>query len=304
MQVFFDFLPSWFSVGAIGVDVFFLISGYAIMSMIDKYSIKGISKGILFIVNRMIRVWVPYAIVTIIFSYILVQHSYAVSGEEVIRSTFFLQLNSNGYLNVNFLPILPVGWSLNYEFLFYCSVFFSILFIRESRKAILFGSAPIYLVISQFELFVLPSFIWIELYFGVLLYIYRHKIFPNGIRGINIVYSCIASVICLIVIILYRDIAGDFLSLKRILVWGGPLFILIIIFYRNLSVFPSIKVNYAFSMYLLHWPIFYLLEDILTSGWISLFISLVVVFLLSLLFWKVVEYPLHRVSSKLIRRAL
>lgn len=101
----------------LGVDIFFLISGYIIASSVSRYPNGGISAGS-FLLKRLIRIWPPYAIATAIFcaAYAL-KNGAAPIFPEIIRSLAFIQLsNEPPYYG---FASLVVGWTLNYEMFFY-----------------------------------------------------------------------------------------------------------------------------------------------------------------------------------------
>ena len=110
-------LPHMPAIGAFGVDIFFVISGY-IMAYISE------TKPIFFIRRRLIRILPPYwAMTLLLFVFAwkfpqLLQATQA-SKQELIKSLLFIPYyKSNGLLR----PLLFVGWSLNYEMFFYMTL--------------------------------------------------------------------------------------------------------------------------------------------------------------------------------------
>lgn len=109
-------------VGASSPDLFFVISGFIIMYTTDESS-----KIKYFLPKRFIRLIPLYWIVTL-FTYciLLVRPQLSVMSEAtpeyLVKSLFFIPfVNSRG---LNF-PITCVGWTLNYEILFYILFFIS-----------------------------------------------------------------------------------------------------------------------------------------------------------------------------------
>lgn len=109
-----------------GVDWFFVISGF-IMAWICVISKEEKENPIEFLIKRIFRVAPPYWLATVLAMYLL---SGGHSTETVLKSFLFIPLNGNdppfyGYSALN------IGWSLNYEILFYAIVFFS-LFLKRN----------------------------------------------------------------------------------------------------------------------------------------------------------------------------
>lgn len=115
--------------GAFGVDIFFVLSGFVIAMLVSK----GQSPAD-FLLARLCRIVPLYWLMTIalflaasIFPSIL--NSATANLEQLFKSLFFIPFfRPNG----DMYPLLGVGWTLNYEILFYGSVFFSILFCRKN----------------------------------------------------------------------------------------------------------------------------------------------------------------------------
>jgi len=107
---------NFFSIGATGVDLFFVISGFIIAYTTDE------TKGAWwFIRRRLVRIVPLYWLLTFgIIAVAAVQpsllNSTAVNAETVLKSLFFIPFEkANGFVQ----PILFLGWSLNYEMFFY-----------------------------------------------------------------------------------------------------------------------------------------------------------------------------------------
>ncbi|HWW68547.1 MAG TPA: acyltransferase [Duganella sp.] len=129
--------PILVDLGAMGVDLFFVLSGFLMMYISRPYEQGTKSTGD-FLANRLIRVWPLYAVVTI---YLLGQayHNASAGGSGFdlapmrLLSLFFIpSFNESGILQ----PILGVGWTLNYEVFFYLVFAASILMKRDRILAI------------------------------------------------------------------------------------------------------------------------------------------------------------------------
>jgi exopolysaccharide production protein ExoZ len=131
----YDISPKITNLGAFGVDVFFVISGFIMPYIIfkglyNKESITSVS-AIDFVSRRIVRVWPLYlltAIVTLLLSY------FVSSGFIANPTTDFAYLFNASKLNVAWFfetmsfthwdkaPILGIGWTLQLEFVFYCAI--------------------------------------------------------------------------------------------------------------------------------------------------------------------------------------
>jgi len=105
--------------GALGVDIFFVISGFLMVHVSGDYA-AGWMSARNFIVNRISRILPLYWVMTAIYAlaFMAAGKFEYVSWEAFVKSLLFIPygtLNSDG----NFPPIVGVGWTLNYEMMFY-----------------------------------------------------------------------------------------------------------------------------------------------------------------------------------------
>lgn len=119
--------------GSFGVDVFFVISGYIMARILDPDSR---SSSDFFFRRRILRIVPPYWFFTFLLFFIawvaprFLQATRA-NGVELLKSLFFIPYaKGNGLLE----PLLFVGWSLNYEMLFYLALAIGLL-ISKKRAA-------------------------------------------------------------------------------------------------------------------------------------------------------------------------
>nr|GEZ66693.1 hypothetical protein [Tanacetum cinerariifolium] len=145
MQIFFDFHPSgpvgrfFTEKGAVGVDIFFVISGLVIyLSTVDRDIPAG-----RFMLNRVIRIVPAYWLYTLVMGLLVVVAQPLLPHQVVDWQSFILSLlfipseNPGGY---GLYPTLNVGWTLNYEMLFY--VLFSLVFLFQQRlRPLILGAA-------------------------------------------------------------------------------------------------------------------------------------------------------------------
>jgi exopolysaccharide production protein ExoZ len=128
---YYDRSANWrldiFRHGDLGVDLFFVISGFIIY-----YSVMAANQSSLkFLHRRLIRIVPPYWFFTIVFigAYLLFPAQFKNS------SAFSLSHIAASFGYSSFLfeggPVLYIGWSLEYEVLFYLAVFIMLLWKKE-----------------------------------------------------------------------------------------------------------------------------------------------------------------------------
>ncbi|GGM02589.1 acyltransferase family protein [Pseudomonas asuensis] len=124
MQVFFDFRSDTLvghllsTRGQVGVDIFFVLSGFVIYISTAGRTMPTFR----FMVNRIARIVPAYWLYTAITAGIIyfaadVMPVYGVASKELLLSLFFIPSQNPGGFGL--YPTLPVGWTLNYEMLFY-----------------------------------------------------------------------------------------------------------------------------------------------------------------------------------------
>jgi len=118
-------LANWiFAQGAIGVDLFFMISGF-IVYYVTANENSGIHSSAVFLIKRICRIIPPYVIATIFIAgnswdkWYSALHAFTFLPSDITQAAPYF-----GY------PRLFVGWSLNYEFVFYGICAFALLFQR------------------------------------------------------------------------------------------------------------------------------------------------------------------------------
>jgi exopolysaccharide production protein ExoZ len=182
MQLFFNFeCSSWLSCfvatrGGVGVDVFFVISGFVMVTTTHARDTTPWT----FAAKRLARIVPAYWLWTVVVAALalglphgLVPYASASRGsilESALMSMLFLPYqNPAGY---GLFPLLTVGWSLNYEMLFYAT--FAVSLMWRGLRQLLFVAVVLVLLSSfwpwRFPLseFLHNKLIWEFLYGGVL----------------------------------------------------------------------------------------------------------------------------------------
>jgi peptidoglycan/LPS O-acetylase OafA/YrhL len=259
-----------FLMGGAGVDLFFVISGFVMMlSAQPLFGCHGASKQFLY--RRITRVVPLYWLAT--FVYLGLQlwfHGLSLSPPtpnvypRTIAGLFFVPLTSKA-----FSPLLPVGWSLNFEMLFYFIFAFAIRF-RQPVALILVASTICTLSIIGLTCFpVQPNGIPAN---GLAAYVFNATaiefVYGIGIGYFKIKKKSIPTALAALLFI------GGFFALYIIARYPEP--------YRELNngipaaaivagaVFlPSIKsraVNLlgdaSYALYLLHWILFWFVHSL------------------------------------------
>lgn len=119
-----------FSLGAIGVDIFFVISGFIIW-----VTGRDLAPGP-FLKRRLIRLVPLYWTITLLLAFITVTYGRGVDWTRLLHSLAFLAQPTDG-VSLWPRPIITVGWTLNLEMLFYLCTAAALFAPRRARFAIL-----------------------------------------------------------------------------------------------------------------------------------------------------------------------
>ena len=207
----YGFEPKYLSIlsgwGNNGVDVFFVLSGFIILhSQLQKKRSFGD-----FLRFRIIRIVPIYWFVTIaLISCYLIFPSTAFNSkipslEHILQSLFFLSSLNN---NVS-VPVVGVGWTLEFEMLFYFIFGLSLIFMKWNKSYLFIFLCLIILTI------VTSNFILIEFLFGMLIAI----AFNN--YKIQNKHALIVATVGFLLLLLSINRSDDIIAF-RVAVWGIP----------------------------------------------------------------------------------
>ncbi len=288
-----------FEFGIWGVDIFFVISGFIMM-----YVTENNEK--FFLLKRIFRIVPLYWILTLgVFALAIfvpdVLNNTTANIVHLIKSLFFIPFDKNG---TGHFPILFLGWTLNFEVIFYFLFSLSLVFFKENRMIACSIFIIIFLVFNKIfseKNFVFETYandIFIEFIFGMILFTiwkkYKNKISTN----LSNHFICLAILLVSIFILNYYNFS-------RSVSYGLPSLILAVyfLFFLNHLKFPKILVSLgdaSYCIYLLHPYVIQFFYKILEINEYDIIIELVftliisvIVFIVSLLIYKFIEFPIN-----------
>lgn len=308
-----------FSGGYIGVDVFFVISGFLITSIIQAELKRGDFSIVRFYERRARRI-LP-ALFSVMFAsvvagwFFLTPAKYEQLGESMLAallfvSNFWFWQNSGGYFAgpTDYLPLLHT-WSLAVEEQFY--IFFPILMMvmyRLGRRWLI--PAVVVLVLASLLLsvwatprmpsaafYLLPTRIW-ELGFGALLAL---GLVPVSARKSIRELAATLGLLAILVPVFVYDRSTDFPGLAAVppalgtalIIWAGIKKATWVS--RFLAIKPMVWVGLlSYSLYLWHWPIMAFLRERLFTVHLEPILQVVALsssFAMAWLSWRYIERP-------------
>lgn len=306
VQVFFDFDANntfehlLATRGQMGVDIFFVISGFVIYASTARRAPSGGE----FLLQRAARIVPAYWLYTAITAGILylsqdVMPDYGLSLKSLAMSLFFLPVeNPAGY---GYYPTLPVGWTLNFEMLFYLVFAASLLINRHLRLwAVVLGLIAIGAWLSERPL--LSDFYHDPILYNFLLglgvgFLHRRGWLPGG-RWLPAGVALLAFTFMM----QFDDPQG----MTRFMLWGLPGAVLLCAFIAMETLFAgnrAIKAlgDWSYSTYLLHVIVLWTAQYVLTEriGWPPYATLALCLPLIAVLSWVSFEYLEKRLSRRL-----
>jgi len=270
-----------FGSGAIGVDIFFIISGF-IMVYTTQASDGSSKYTMTFFAKRFFRVWPTYFIITVLY-FIFVSKDYSASDfmphlKDLCKSICFIPIAFNdavGSAPFYGYATMPQGWTLNYEMYFYLVLGIS-LFFRKYRWIMFFSTMIMALVLlpliygvfswdayTDYQLrgiylnLITNPIIW-DFVFGVIIgLLFLSKYFTFKIGSVPLIVLLIA-VFLLVLFQYFSGYRGGHGPSR----WGGlmAVFILLVVLYiKNVNIkvphYLSWLGEISYSLYLVHFPV-------------------------------------------------
>lgn len=158
-------------IGAAGVDIFFVISGFIMVYISNKKE----SNGLVFIKNRFSRVYPIYLITLIPFIIILLVAPHMVNSNQappsIVKSLTLIPFFSGSYVNL-------VAWTLSFEFYFYIIFAVSLYLTKKVVVASSMIISAAFLIGIAFDIKFIKSALVFEFIIGMYMHelIYKKKI--------------------------------------------------------------------------------------------------------------------------------
>lgn len=314
--------------GSIGVDIFFFISGFIIFISIDKSAYYD--KPFTFLKKRLLRIIPLYFLITTAFILMNVTlNSFHAEREAnipvdmstftVLKSFLFIPISTGGYYHD---PLVFLGWSLNFEMLFYIITFiFLVIFKRNfflPLVLLLLASGSVSYFVGDFKNvyidFITSPFL---MYFAIGLLLGKyHEVLSQKIS--SFVEPLLFVVLYVFFIVMIAKDAGYIYDgmpremvvyngkvFPRMIIWGIPSFLLLISYFSLANKY-QIKNNFlnkigdrSYSIYLLQIFFIYFLYEVghkfgrYEKAWLSLGMIAILVWI-SGISYKYFEKRFHR----------
>lgn len=319
-----------FSGGGIGVDIFFIISGFVMAAATEKTDM-GIHSALSFFIKRIIRIWPMYAIITVVFAYEMnylkfedINFPYIIDSLSMLPVSIYNSMYGDIFID----PKLGVGWTLQFEMFFYFVISITIILkIRKPYIPALLFTVPIFFNLRPVALSPFWSMvscpILFEFAFGYLIYSVYCK-YPRAFQLTTPVLILTGS--ALIVIAMTGDWSqwyhntprmivrfGD-VNLHRAIAWGVPSAILFCgvlgceEWIKKSGILSRISVilgDATYSLYLTHILVFqWMLRHIPTYPTSSIFIYIATPFIVALIVHNLLEKPLTLVLNSVVQKIM
>jgi peptidoglycan/LPS O-acetylase OafA/YrhL len=248
--VLFAFLDGW---GANGIDIFFVISGFV---MVYTQSVRE-KKALIFLANRVVRIVPIYWFLTMFLLFLYFVYP---SGFRELRPDKMSTLYSLFFLSGatgNGSPLLYLGWTLEYEMLFY-ALFCVGIFLGKENVQILFPSV----ILGLLAITGTVQLIAFEFILGMLC----AKIYLSGVLKRLAVPALLVAISWFVTTIFFR------FDIDRLFLYGVPSFFLVfglVHIIQSKNVFLSFLGDSSYSIYLVQVftiPIFYKISSHITPA--------------------------------------
>ncbi len=233
-------LKKIFSFGYLGVETFFILSGYVIcFSLPQDFSYRDVKT---FFVKRISRIEPPYVVsILLVVGLNLISHK--ITGTEnhfdfltvVGHLAYLNNFNPSSYLNV-------VYWTLGIEFQFY--IIISLMFpLLKNSNVLVIGLAVLFIALACLPLvgsaaLIIPFLSYFTL--GIVLFFYKLK------KQLSLSVFMILSALCLIQIAIFQGREG---CLAAALTVG------LLLFWKKTNAVIKFFSMISYSLYLIHVPV-------------------------------------------------
>jgi exopolysaccharide production protein ExoZ len=325
-QAQFHHLRFW---GAIGVDLFFIISGFIMTTILPNY-VGETDSAKDFIVKRAIRILPLYWLLSSILLF-LSRHNPNVLTRNVVIKTYILFpiIDKGSFI----FALIPQSWTLAYELYFYFIIFLALVVMKRlANRVVLIALALLIVIGFLFHGGYLATFLTspllIEFILGIAIGLAYHSTVKKAndsgknrlLKNISVPFIIIgAGLMCATIFIgtrpfyMAENIAADnTLAFERALYWGLPCGLLVFgylfaeYFYRLKASKVLVAIGDAsFSCYLVHFIFLRKLEAVLPKIFninadLYVAVYLVLILVLSFAVYKFIERPLTRACTMLI----
>lgn len=291
------FVHTFGGFGAQGVDVFFILSGYIMMYIMYKNHRGALE----FFLARFFRVAPIYYMFTLLA--LILGNSNDPTIEHIIHSLLFLKLKWSS-------PVLSIGWTLEYEFVFYvvCAL---VLTLQIGKRARTFLIVVVLILLSiLLDVIFFPQKAYghfVEFIFGIATYFLTEKIkakFDSWKHFLTLFFVAVLSLASLymIQIFVYPDDKLPFRFLGYgVLSW---IFCLsMILMEPKIPKFKSLSLlgDASYSIYISHTTTLYVYYKLFGieryHSALSDFVSFIVVIILGVVVHKKIEKPIASILS-------
>lgn len=311
-----ELLPGPFSMlrGAIGVDLFFVISGFIMAK--SAYGLpQGVSDAKRFFSKRVIRIFPTYIFMTLLIVLaVFLSAGRLPDWEFVFRSLTLVPMNNN---QGEFLyPYIPAAWTLSFEMFFYACI---AILICAKRYSV--GALSLLLGVLVFIGYVIPienaplatmtASINIEFLMGVWIFELHRRLDRKSFARLGYICGAIGLTTVLLVksgiaqgaSSIYQGLAIQLngMTVDRWLIWGVPVALFFIgalllenrlkenRFARRLSLLG----DSSYSLYLSHYFLIQVTASLMAlTGPLDLLVLLPILVVMPILFFKYVEQPI------------
>ena len=311
--VIFYHLTKNFSFGYVGVDIFFVISGFVISKSIYE-NLNNKNYIIYFFFKRLRRILpvLLFVLVISMIAYFILGN--LVNSDRVIKtfitstlgiSNIYFLRNKEDYFAENLDNLFIHTWSLGVEeqfYFFYPFLFLIIFFLKKEKIFLYFLSSIIILSLIYFiiesdvnKYFWSPFSRFWEIGFGCLIFFFRNN------------FKIIKKIIFFSFLLIIFFYIFNLLDLKKIFLFltiSSTGYLITLNKKNNLRIFLEHKYllfvgKISYSLYLVHYPFLYFLNIYFETNLINNLTYLLIIFITSTLTYKFIEKPFKKIKFQL-----